>query len=188
MATHRAVDAKFGMGSWCAGCKTRHGFHRASFGVYRRDSACAGSSRSATAARRFAAFSAGYSRFLAREFVRCSFLVRCSSALGRDCPLRLRIHCGEPARSFPTHSFTAARSLASPATTRGHTASDDTAAASSTLSEAVAVHAPTDSASLVHDVAPVVGLVCHCSISCRDKFRLVASRLLRGTVKAVYVG
>jgi hypothetical protein len=104
--------------------------------------------------------------------VRRSFLVRGSSTLGGDRPLRLRIHRCETARRFPAYSFATVRCLASPATSRGNAASADTTAACPALSDAVAVHASTGSASLVHDVAPVVGLVCHCSISCRDKFKV----------------
>ena len=59
--------------------------------------------RAAPAPRCFSAFSSRNPRFLAREFVRGSFLVRGASAFGGDCALRLRIHRGEATRGFAGH-------------------------------------------------------------------------------------
>jgi hypothetical protein len=114
----------------------------------------------ASAARSFAALPAGYTCLLAREFVRRSFLVRCSTTFGGDCSLRLGIHGGESTRRLPAHRSAATHSFTYYAVT-ADVVTTAAAGAISATRDAIAIQGSVDVASLFHKVAPVVGLVCH---------------------------
>jgi hypothetical protein len=92
------------------GKATRHGFHRASLALPakgRSTSILIHSARPASTARCFSPFSSSDTRFLAREFMSGSFLVRGASALRGDRTLCLRIHRCKPARRFSYGASTA---------------------------------------------------------------------------------
>jgi hypothetical protein len=135
-----------------SGKTKRHGELRAPFAFVRfgrSGSAFVLSARPATAAGCFTTFSSRYSCLFAREFVRGSFLVGGTPTLGSDRALRLGIHRRESARSLSTR---AAR------IPRLHSAVSSRAAYGGAISAPRSVAA---SASLVHHIPVVVGLVCH---------------------------
>ena len=101
----------------------------------------------ASSPRCFATLSPGNARLFAGEFVRCSLLVCRASTLGRDCALCLRIHRGKSTRRLATDATLASRVGAVVVSSAG--------AASASTSRS------TPSASLVHALPLVVGLVRH---------------------------
>jgi len=115
--------------------------------VGRSTIAVVSSARPATAAGCFTAFSSRDSGLFAREFVRGSFLVGGPPTLRSDCALRLGIHRRESAGSLATHTVR---------TPRLHLALDSRSAHGSVARSDTAT-----SASLVHPIPLVVGLVCH---------------------------
>jgi hypothetical protein len=112
-------------------------------------------------ARCFAALPPGNARLFTGEFVRGSFLVRRASALGRDCALCLRIHRGKSAWRLSADAARASRFGSAVISAYARSAS-----ASSTRS-----------ASLVHSIPLVVGLVRHYRSPCRDIRLLVIAAL-----------
>jgi hypothetical protein len=129
----------------------RHGESRASFASVRfgrSGIAFVLSARPATAAGCFTTLSSRDSGLFACEFVRGSFLVGGTPTLGSDRSLRLGIHRGESAGSLPTRTAGASRlhsALSSCAVHGG----------------AIPARAVAASASLVHHIPVVVGLVSH---------------------------
>ena len=107
---------------------------------------------SASPAGCFAAFPARNARFLAREFVRRSFLVRRAPTLRSDCALCLGIHCRKSAWRLATDAAGVSRVY--------------TAVVS--ISARAAASRSIASASLVHSIPWVVGLVRHYRSPCRD--------------------
>lgn len=129
----------------------RHGESRASFASVRfgrSGIAFVLSARPATAAGCFTTLPSRDSGLFACKFVRGSFLVGGTPTLGSDGSLRLGIHRGESAGSLSTGPAGASRL---------HSALSSCAVHGGAIpSSAVAA-----SASLVHHIPLVVGLVCH---------------------------
>jgi len=135
-----------------SGKTKRHGEIRAPFASVRfgrSGSAFVLSARPATAAGCFTTFSSRYSGLFARKFVRGSFLVGGTPTLGSDRSLRLGIHRRESAGSLST------RPAGIPCL---NSALSSRAAYGGGVSASCSVAA---SASLVHHIPVVVGLVCH---------------------------
>ena len=130
----------------------RHGVLRAPFASVRfgrSGSAFVLSARPATAAGCFTTLSSRDSGLFACKFVRGSFLVGGTPTLGSDRSLRLGIHRRESAGSLSTRTAS---------TPHLHSALSSRAAYGGAISAARSVAA---SASLVHHIPVVVGLVCH---------------------------
>ena len=138
-------------------------------GLVRLSVVAVGRARPASPAGGFAALSSGNARFLTGELVCRSLLVRRASALGRDCALGLWVHRGKAAGRLSTHS-----ALGSRVGSAIVSASARCASASSARS-----------ASLVHAIPLVVGLVRHYRSPRRDIRRLSRSRLPDVTIKMV---
>lgn len=126
----------------------------------------------ASSPRCFATLSPGNARLFAGEFMRCSLLVRRAPTLGRDCALCLRIHRGKSTRRLATDATLASRVGAAIVSSAG--------AASASTSRS------TPSASLVHALPLVIGLVRHYRSPCRD-FRLSVDAALGHSLQTVRV-
>jgi hypothetical protein len=129
----------------------------------------------ASPARCFAALSPGNARFFTGEFVRRSLLVRCAPTLGRDCALCLRIHCGKSAWRLAADGARVSRVSSAVISVSARPASASTSYSAG-------------SASLVHSLPWVVGLVRHYRSPCRDIRKLSRSRLPDVTRKWCMVG
>jgi hypothetical protein len=129
----------------------------------------------ASPARCFAALSPGNARLFTGEFVRRSLLVRCASTLGRDCALCLWIHRGKSAWCFAAHGARVSRVSSAVISVSARPASASTPNSAG-------------SASLVHSIPLVFGLVRHYRSPCRDIRKLSRSRLPDVTRKWYMVG